>query len=54
MVSCVDEDAMKEEDTGIVRIALAPDEEQSVLKLNKPVVFPLYIGMNYCITGNQD
>ena len=40
------------EDTGMMRMALSPDEEQSILKLDQSIVFPLYIGMNFCITGN--
>jgi BTB/POZ domain-containing protein 13 len=47
-----DKDVRVKEDTGMMRMALSPDEEQSILKLDQSIVFPLYIGMNFCITGN--
>ena len=41
-----------EEDTGLKQLVLAPDEEQWVLSRCSPnVTYPLYVSMNFCITG---
>ena len=41
-----------EEDTGLKQLVLGPDEEQWVLSRSSPNGrYPVYVSMNFCITG---
>ena len=45
-------EVMIEEDTGLKHLVLGPDEEQWVLSRSNPNgPFPVYVSMNFCVTG---